>query len=205
MCYYRLFIFLGCGHSTFSSTPVRYCANAKIKGTAGQQQRAPRFTSRSPCHSATSSSESNVYSRPEFSNTATLSNISSPCHTTDSMVEPPNEINTRGETVTRGDDQACSIGHVHPLHTIRLEHLCAICDWEREERLRALESSTSEIRFEPWRWQCKYRGSNTVPHIRKHDKSKGEVHDGRASVVWGVGATVGGWWKRKDSGIAEEE
>ncbi|EOA89021.1 uncharacterized protein SETTUDRAFT_38329 [Exserohilum turcica Et28A] len=28
MCYYRLYIFMGCGHSALSKTPVRYCKDA---------------------------------------------------------------------------------------------------------------------------------------------------------------------------------
>jgi hypothetical protein len=31
MCYYRLYVYMGCGHSRLSETPVRYCKDARIK------------------------------------------------------------------------------------------------------------------------------------------------------------------------------
>ena len=31
MCYYRLYIFVGCGHSTFSEMPVRHCKDTRRK------------------------------------------------------------------------------------------------------------------------------------------------------------------------------
>lgn len=203
MCYYRLFIFLGCGHSTFSSMPVRYCTSAQSKATTGPKRKSPGLTGRSSGHSASSSNESNVYSLPEHANTSTSSSVSDASQTRGNLAGSRHELKSDEEVVTEEDEQPCAEGPVHPFHTVKLERLCAVCDNEREERLRALDSSISEIRFEPWRWQCKYQGIKRGSLDGKDDKAKHGEQDRMTSGVWGMGTVVEDWWKRKDSGISE--
>ncbi|KAF1932026.1 uncharacterized protein M421DRAFT_416756 [Didymella exigua CBS 183.55] len=61
----------------------------------------------------------------------------------------------------------CVHGQIHPLQTRRLERLCAVCQQERDERLKVLDSLKSAIQFEPRRWQFKYQGGSTSMQQRE--------------------------------------
>ena len=124
-------------------------------------------------------------------------------------IEEHNTSSVRTST-TEDNVQPCAEGRAHPLHTVRLERICAVCEYEREERLRTLESSISEIKFEPWRWRTKYRGGKDgLSGENDGSKLSSSVRpkDVRASVL-GLSATVGSWMKdwaqRKDSGMGNE-
>lgn len=126
MCYYRLYIFLHCGHSTFSEMPAGFCKAAKDVTVrfSGSRQRSISTTSNS----------SSVYSR------------------TDSM-EPEERREPRHVSTTKAI-RPCAEGQIHPLQTRRLERLCAVCQHDRDRRLRALELLNSEIQF-------KYQGGES--------------------------------------------
>lgn len=74
---------------------------------------------------------------------------------------------------------------MHPIHRVRLERLCAVCEGEREGRLVALEEESGEVRFEPERCKWRFQGAG----------GDGGGGSGRGSKAWEVGAVVGGWWR----------
>ncbi|KAF1840017.1 uncharacterized protein K460DRAFT_371983 [Cucurbitaria berberidis CBS 394.84] len=192
MCYYRLFIFLGCGHSTFSSTPVRYCADARTKAVTVE-----RNTGKSPEDEGSSGQSA----APSATSSANAPTHTLPVRTARKDLEEC-DASSATAAATEDDVQPCTEGRAHPFHSVRLERICAICEYEREERLRALESSVSEIRFEPWRWQGKFRGGRNGPPAKGTSFIHGQ--DVRASVL-SMSAAVGTWmkdWNRKDSGMA---
>lgn len=170
MCYYKLYVFLHCGHSTFSDMPVGFCKAAKDVSA--------RF------------SGSSVISRA------------------DSMDV---EERTLSETVSKNKEmRPCNNGRIHPLQTIRLDRLCAACQYERDARLKALESLNSEIHFEPSRWQFKYQGGTSM---RQTGPTKEAVSRPESGITWDVATTLNnllpggqGWmrdWRRQGAGAAE--
>lgn len=175
MCYYRLHVFLSCGHSTFSDKPVGFCKAAtdvSIRSSFSRQRRT-----------STLSASSSIYSR------------------TDSIeVEDQRD----SEPISRASAmRPCTEGQIHPLHTRRLERLCAVCQYERDERLKVLESLSSEIHFEPWRWQFKYQGGTTS--IRQKRPPMEATSDAENRNTWNSLMTgSSGWmkdWKRQDSDV----
>jgi hypothetical protein len=198
MCYYRLYIFLGCGHATFSSTPVRHCTNATspINNRALEDLSSIQPTTNLKTPSTSVALNLDVESQPDA--TAELQ-VSS------STKLPSQEANHTKDLrkyivvnpVNASEPKPCREGQAHPLHTVRLERICAGCAFEREERLRALESFSTEIKFEPNRWQWKYRGnSETLP-------PKMPIMEGNGnSTIVSVGADLGVVEQRKvDSGV----
>lgn len=212
MCYYRLFVFLGCGHSTFSSTPVSYCANARRQSAAVNKKSSKLPEDEvSPRHSTTPSQTSTVYSSLDHglqSETAdgTASTSTVPAQATGKDIQEGNASSATAPTM-EDNMQPCPEGRAHPFHTVRIERICAVCEYERDERLRALESSSSEIRFEPWRWRWKYRGGKDGPAWKHPGEGNGAGSNQRQDVrvsVRGMSAAVGSWikdWNRKDSGM----
>lgn len=182
MCYYRLHIFIHCGHSTFSEMPVGFCKAAKdvsvrLSGSPSRQQRE-----------STISTTSTVMSRADSMN-------------------PEEKRKSRSVTATRAI-RPCAQGQIHPLQTRRLERLCAVCQQERDKRLEALESLNSAIHFEPWRWQFKYQGGSTSMQPTKAEETASGAED---RAMWGVTTTLNslmagssGWmkdWKRQESDV----
>lgn len=98
--------------------------------------------------------------------------------------------------------QPCDEGRVHPLHTVRLERVCADCASARDERLRVLDSTTTEIRIEPNRWQEKRPGkviTNTSPKKEESDRASAGSLAGIASVLGqriDSGVWTGAKWMR---------
>lgn len=178
MCYYKLHVFLHCGHSTFSDLPVGFCKAAKDVTVrfSGSRQRSQSTTSNS----------SSVYSR------------------TDSMW--PEEPKERRPSSTSRALRPCNQGQIHPLQSRRLERLCAVCQLERDKRLEALESLRNEICFEPWRWQFKYQGA--CPTQRKEPPNSPYVEaavataSGVATTMNSLVTGGSGWikdWKRQEA------
>lgn len=179
MCYYKLHIFLDCGHSTFSEMPVGFCKAAKdvsVRFSGSRQQRT-----------STLSTTSSIYSR------------------TDSM-EAEEQRDSKHAWTTKAI-RPCTEGQIHPLQTRRLERLCAVCQYERDKRLEALKSRNGEIHFEPWRWQFKYQGGSTS--TQQKDPSKAAVSNAESGITWDVTTTLNSlmtgsssWmkdWKRQGS------
>jgi hypothetical protein len=156
MCNYRLYIFSGCGHSTFSLKPVSYCTNAthSAKGTV-EEDITPILQARELETMSTSVTiDLNTVSEPEV--TKTLRNSifinQGATNNTKEQRRPMNPASKRDLEV-----QLCKDGRVHPFHTRRLECMCTGCAQERDERLRALESILERIKIDPRPPQWKYR------------------------------------------------
>lgn len=182
MCYYKLHVFLHCGHSTFSDLPVGFCKAAKDVTV--------RFSG----------------SRHRI--TSTASSSSSVCSRTDSMV--PGESKDCRASLTSRALRPCAQGQIHPLQSRRFERLCAACQRERDQRLEALELLNREIHFEPWRWQFKYQGGCSTQR-REPPKiaSIGAVVETTSGVVTSSNILVSGssgWvkdWKRQELSIVD--
>ncbi|KAH9879124.1 hypothetical protein J1614_002560 [Plenodomus biglobosus] len=82
--------------------------------------------------------------------------------------------------------QPCAEGRAHPFNRIKLERLCAFCEYERSERLKALEIPRDEVKFDPARWRWKYQGKSDTASLQ--DKGK------RRSGLWAMGSAVEAWW-----------
>jgi hypothetical protein len=186
MCYYRLYIFLGCGHTATSSTPVRCCENA----TPPHQDKKNAANIELKSTSTGVALDLNAGSRPEWRSASRY-----PASTEGSKYGA-DEHNTSSTSEKETALQPCAEGRIHPLHTVKLERICADCAYEREERLQALEAITSEIRFDPARWQMKYRGSFVGPPPKRAN-----VEGDRDPTITGedaVGVVEG---RKMDSGV----
>jgi hypothetical protein len=175
MCYYRLYIFNGCGHSTVSETPVRYCKDARTKTSSSQNTAGPSVNAEGSASNMRSRSSSKA------ARSTTTKPRESALTTTASDQQASTTPITRSQAqAASGVLQPCGEGRVHPFHCIRLDRVCPVCVEEREERLRNLEREIKEIRFDPAKWHWKYQGS--------------EGKDGKdAGAGWGIGS----WWSRK--------
>jgi hypothetical protein len=204
MCHYRFYIFMGCGHSTFSLMPVSYCANAMDLGKHHTQEPS------SPAD-FTAEPESTINELALDPQQCSVAQPTQDSHPTTQLGE--NIINTTIEPKRKPKSkkiklQPCQDGRVHPLHTVRLERMiCEGCASARDERLHALESNTSEVKIEPSRWQWKYHGQSGGPllSIRNSVMEKSPAVVGKASHskvdsgIWlgAMGAMMKDW---KDSG-----
>jgi hypothetical protein len=179
MCYYRLYIFLHCGHSTFSEMPVGFCKAAKDVTVrfSGSRQRS----------TSTASNTSSVYSR------------------TDSM-DAEERKRPQSVSTTRAI-RPCIIGRIHPLQTRKLERLCSTCQHERDKRLEALELLNNGVHFEPWQGQSKYQSGRTYTQ-QKEARSNMESTTAW-DVTATINSLVSGsssWikdWKRQESTVAD--
>jgi hypothetical protein len=185
MCYYRLYIFLGCGHSNFAATPVSYCHDARpVKRTNSIKRRSRDDKSAKSPTTSTRKSDLEAVSRPTKAPRVSLLNASPSLK---------HDKHTRVRSVRKPKEKLvpCDERRAHPLHTIRLERMCSGCEAERDERLQELEENISWIHFEPQKWRAKYRAGED-----------GVKEDAEAGGMWGIGSAVGGWMrgKRKASG-----
>jgi hypothetical protein len=156
MCNYRVYIFLGCGHSTFSSTPVSYCTNAiSPAGSKTQEDMWPALhTSGVNITSAGLAIDLKAGSQLGVVKTLRNSILSNQeaSNNTREQRRPDNSASERNKEI-----QPCGEGRVHPLHTRRLECMCSSCAQERDERLRSFELILGETKIDPQRWQWNYR------------------------------------------------
>lgn len=184
MCYYKLSIFMHCGHSTFSKMPVGFCKAARdvsvrLSGSPPRQQRE-----------STLSTASTVVSRADSMN-------------------PEERRKSRSVEATRAM-RPCAQGQIHPLQTRRLERLCAVCQQERDERMEALDALSSAIEFEPRKWQFKYQGGSSSS---QPTKAEGASAPEENVSLWRVSSTLNdlvagssGWmkdWKRQEPNVAD--
>jgi len=164
-----------CGHSTISDIPVGYCKAAK---TASVQ-----------------------YPNSEQQRTSMLS-ISCRVYSRADSMEAEEPQDPRGVSIAQ-QMQPCNESQIHPLQTRRFERLCTGCQHERDDRLDALDSQKSEIRFEPWKWQFRYQGGSAPANEANSYTING--------TTWAVTTTLSnliigspGWmrdWKRQDASI----
>lgn len=199
---------MGCGHSTFSETPVRYCEDVRTKKHPAQpiaaRSNTQKLAEQETCIQvlAGSGTDGPMDSRSSLQNDGAskrLSNSTIASHassytavqTYDDYRGEEGEMLSFEQNASQTDGvESCREGRVHPLHTIRLDRMCPICTEEREERLRGLDSSIRGIKFDPARWHWKYQGAKT---------NASRKQEGR----WTVGAAKGGWmrgWNKRDTG-----
>ncbi|KAF2855496.1 hypothetical protein T440DRAFT_156195 [Plenodomus tracheiphilus IPT5] len=187
MCYYRLFIFLGCGHSTFSATPVRYCANARSHTVTGTIRRKKSSDSTSLLSTATATTDKTPKkAQPEDQTIRTTLRAT----TTSQKVR---KSSSRSSSPATDNLQPCAEGRAHPFNRVRLERLCAFCEHDRDERLQTLETSADEIKFDPARWRWKYQGTNG-PRAGDSDASSLKGQGKRETGLWGMETAVENWW-----------
>jgi len=183
MCYYRFYIFLACGHHTFSEMPVRYCEDAKTKESAESRvclsDRDAHVNENSPL------SDDGPTGGPECSIAG--SPRSSYINSRTESVEVPKKYLTIPVIM-----KPCGKGRIYPLHTFKLEHTCSVCANERDKRLRKLDKVMDEITFDSAKWHWKYHGDQ---------RAKDGSGEKKAGADWGVAAALGGWmkdWKGRD-------
>ncbi|KAG9381658.1 hypothetical protein A1F94_007312 [Pyrenophora tritici-repentis] len=187
MCYYRFYIFLGCGHHTFSETPIRYCEAAKTKAAAHLEtplDRDKRDSTQDPAYGSAKGDEDGhtdedssllndeSTGRPESSIAGSARSSYTTVHTDAVDVEDTKHT-------TPVIMKPCGEGRVYPLHTFKLEQICPICANERDKRLLQLDKVTAEITFDAAKWHWKGR----------------DVSGKKTDSVWNVGAALGGWIK----------
>lgn len=192
MCYYRFYIFLGCGHTTFSSTPVRYCANAtSLDDAQGPSLPEPTVTNKNMKTTTTGVVlDLEAGSQPQ---------VTQAIATRDSQSLP----STEGRTIALASRistprlEPCVEGRAHPLHTRKVDSSCADCVQARDERLRKLESMPVEVKFK----RRKQDGESPSKRTSKEMILQGKVN--RPKVDSGVWATGTKWmegWKGRGSG-----
>jgi hypothetical protein len=284
MCHYRFYIFMGCGHSTSSSTPVSYCKDAvklgrdRVDGEGGEptakataelgnakeaeppeepivesrfvssklvadldtaaqpevteiaQDELPAQDDQPTARLVEDTNKTLQYHAKEASSpeepigelqnassklaldvaTAPYPTVTQPAQNSQPIAQLVENTDTTPKKPTRKrrpspkktEMQPCKNGRVHPLHTVKLERMiCAVCATERDERLLAIESNSSEIRIEPSRWKWKHHGrggarplSTTNAEADKSPAAAGNVaaHTKVDSGTWSIGAMMKG-------------
>jgi hypothetical protein len=199
MCYYRLYIFMGCGHSTSSSMPVKHCASAtnsdipEVSSSTGPPE---------GCSVATVESiEDHDMASPTSLTTGSRKSLFA-MHLSQASPSRERIIPKSNKTTL----QPCEEGRIHPLHTVRLDRICADCVFERDRRLQNLDWASTEMRIQPKGRQGHYRGkSQRLPpkseRVAGADEHTAEVgwnllgHRKVDSGVWTVGARWLRDWK----------
>jgi len=200
MCYYRFYIFLGCGHHIFSEMPVRYCEDARAKESTESNiclSDEKRDNTHNQINGSTKSDgDAHVDENSSLPDNGPMggpecSMAGSPRSSHTNAYTEAVEVKKK-ELTTPVIVKPCGEGRVYPLHTFKLEHNCPVCANERNERLRKLDKVMEEITFDSAKWHWKYHGDQ---------KAKYGSGEKKVDAGWGVGATVGGWmkgWKGKN-------
>ncbi|KAF2707798.1 hypothetical protein K504DRAFT_458285 [Pleomassaria siparia CBS 279.74] len=140
MCYYRLYIFLGCGHATTSAKPIGACASVHVHSEQGTRSNEPPLEDSGPGITIESTlSATDVECAP------------GPSATKSHMAKP--RINSAAPSVS--DDTPCPTKLLHPFQSLKLYRMCDNCTTYREQRLDAV-STGDEVKYQPWRWRVKY-------------------------------------------------
>lgn len=181
---------MGCGHSTFSETPVRYCEDVQTKKHLTQPKAATSSTHKlagsetdGPMDLRLSLQDDSASKRSSNSTIASYASSYTAVQACNDSCGDEGETPLYEQNASPTDGvESCREGRVHPLHTIRLDRMCPACTEEREERLRRLDSSIRGIRFDPARWHWKYQGAKA--NISRKQEGR-----------WGVGTAVGDWMR----------
>jgi hypothetical protein len=195
MCYFRLYIFLGCGHSKSSTMPVSFCATATdaAKTTTENQEELSPAGQVAEVDTIDSKIDDDAISQADTIEGVHDSLPAAQLAEHDaSKPEGPRRKIAKPSRNPRL--KPCDEGRVHPLHTVKLDRVCVDCAFERDERLRVLDSSTTEIRIEPKRWQEKRPGKVFI----YTSPEKEESNRGSAGSLAGIASLLG---QRIDSGV----
>jgi hypothetical protein len=190
MCYYRLYIFLGCGHSSPSSMPVKHCGTATNFAKNNRAEEAlPAVPSEGYDAATVESIVDHDVASPTDSTTSSRKSIPT-AHLSQIRLSRGNMTPGSEKTML----QPCEEGRIHPLHTVRLQSICTVCASERDERLQALESVSVETRIQPKGHKGHYRGKSQGPSLRRESAASVDEH-----------AAGGGWnvlgHRKVDSGV----
>jgi len=182
MCYYRYFKFQGCGHTSYSSTPVRYCENAK--GTDNTETQ----TTPEPPKDIVTKTTGVVLDLEAGSHPKRNSQLPS---------QPPTETDpAKKRTIIPASRnlnlQPCEVGLTHPLYTRNIETQCGACIRARDERLRALDSmpEVHAITRTPKKQAAKRQSEDMILQGRAYKAPKVD------SGVWAVGSKWMEGWKK---------
>ncbi|KAF1912438.1 hypothetical protein BDU57DRAFT_364423 [Ampelomyces quisqualis] len=192
MCYYRFYIFLGCGHTTTSSTPIRHCANATKSATTATHKDSSQITSPAEIAITTNGFALDLDAGSRLEGKG---NSSPEAQQDQSAFKPAEDAVTRVKPNSKALDlDACGKGRIHPLHTVKVACLCASCAIERDERLQSLDLDSIEFRIEPKRRQPKHTERYQALLL---DRGSGERQRNLKvdSGVWTVGARWMKDWK----------
>ncbi|OAG08759.1 uncharacterized protein CC84DRAFT_586910 [Paraphaeosphaeria sporulosa] len=195
MCYYRLYIFLGCGHTTFSARPVRPCAAARSKRIAASQHQHTDTAQGVPPNAPPQAYQpTSPIAATHATGITTFHTLhpSTPHPHADSANIPQDPVTSRlPDTPTRSEE--CADVLTHPFQTLNIHTSCALCLRQRAALLQQLEeeTATSAVRFEDWRWKVKYLSPTP--------------EEARYAAEWkNVGSVMGSWvkdWKVKGDEI----
>jgi len=212
MCYYRLYIFLGCGHSTAPANPVRLCEKARSEGqekrarTKREQERRENAVGLGTTFADVGwgeECESGVHAEKESIPSDTTLGSSS---TATTVVNSPN-ADEHSDGSEQEDDSFLSTGcgtlKTHPYHTLHIHTPCGPCQRSRTRLLAQVQGAHPTVRFDNWRWKAKYMGP--AP-------DEGQYADWRGSGLGGsvgaaaenVSAMMGSWvkeWRERGGGV----
>lgn len=184
MCYYRLYIFLDCGHSTLSLTPIRSCAAVRTKRLPrkwtryGKEKRQKLESAKQPTTLPIADSIPGADVECELSTHPNLdiaTSIDEPLSPVDHVMKCPPD---------------CEEALTHPSQSFKIHASCTVCIHAREALLTDLKARIPQVRFENWRWKVKYL--SPVPKEAQY-------------TGWGVkecmGAATDSWKTMADEGL----
>ncbi|KAF1949096.1 hypothetical protein CC80DRAFT_540560 [Byssothecium circinans] len=201
MCYYRVYIFEGCGHRVLSANPVRQCGSAVAAArevlrraaeerTRGRRGRGWRSVAEGGNGGVECGSEGNRQGNDRIPETTAIPTTRVGQNTSQDQDQGPGATTVSSSqtlvsppppsTTTTSFANPCRNIQTHPFQTTIIERTCLLCTQDREYRLHQSASGTPQVRFEDWRWKVKYL-SPTVPEEPSHTNKN-----------WGLGAGVGG-------------
>jgi hypothetical protein len=168
-----------CGHSTFSAKPINLCAKATSSRGRGSREASLRQQPATIKAMSTGVTlDLDIESRQERAKpppqTSLLTGTRSPKGTN---TTPMQQRRSSPSSANNAKVEPCREGLIHPLHTVRIETLCPDCAADREERLNALALFSTEIKFDPARWQWKYRGNGEGPLPKRHHVDSKAEHN----------------------------
>jgi hypothetical protein len=221
MCYYRLYIFLGCGHSSFSTNAIRPCAAVRSKALReladhdhGYEGGMPEEDA--PSESVPAAHTTSIGLERTTSQTTSSSELNAEDFNDDIPLTPATSVSEYGpalpirsafsttttnakQSMTKPTDSPptitwtpCTETHTHPYQTVKLDTTCGPCTRSRAALLAHVESLNPRVRFEDWQWKVKYL--SPVPEEARFADSV----RGTGSALGGVGVrkAMGSWVKK---------
>jgi len=209
MCYYRRYIFLGCGHSTFSQYPVQPCPAAKAqyakqqKGKQKEKQNDEQEANSDPVVANPSSSETPGPLSDSFATPHPDSTPNPPeCATSQIQITEPTSVHrhpTHSLSLPRGEGK-CPGALLHPMHCFLIHYLCPDCSARRDALLAETTRATG-IHFDPQKWKVRYQGADPV-EPRWNSEWKGV---GSALGSWVKDLNLGEVWRNRGAAEVEDE
>ncbi|KAF1999511.1 hypothetical protein P154DRAFT_620936 [Amniculicola lignicola CBS 123094] len=187
MCYYRLYVFMGCGHTTSSNTPMRTCATIRSnqRGSELDVSKGRVSPTTLPVRrrdKPVSEGDAVEECKPSVStSTATDSTFRTPNFATRSQNQKQDPILA----------QPCELRQAHPFLTYRLYSTCPRCTQASHQRLQGI--ANQHVKFEDWKWRVKYL--SPVPE---------EARWIEWEELGGIGELMGSWvreWKERGDGL----